>query len=123
MPMIKAHILAGFSADQRAALLKALTHDVITVLGAPPRQVRCLLEEIASGNSAVAGEIDQPVTIVNVWMMEGRTEDQKAHLIAALSNSVAATTGVPLDTVRIVIFDLPKINVGIGGRSARALGR
>lgn len=61
--------------------------------------------------------------LVQVSMLEGRTEEQKSALIAAVTDAIMAAVGVPRDSVRVVIYDVPKTNWGIDGTSAKALGR
>ncbi len=53
--------------------------------------------------------------VIKVSMLEGRTDEQKALLIRRLSEAAARHFGVPLDEVRLLIYDLPKVNWGAGG--------
>lgn len=123
MPMMKAHIQSGHTPEQKAVLIGAYTEAIATTLGMPLPTIRVMLEELPRGASAVAGVIDAPLTIIEVFMMEGRTELQKADLIAGLTKATSESLSVPDETIRVLIHDMPKINVGIGGRSAKALGR
>lgn len=123
MPMLKVHIRQGCNAKQKQALLSAITDTVVNVLDTPLRTVRVMLEELTENHSIVAGELDAPLSIIQVFMMDGRTEAQKTELIATLTEKTHETTETPVDSIRVLIFDMPKINVGIGGKSAKALGR
>lgn len=123
MPMMKAHIQTGFSPEQKATLIGAYTETIATTLGMPLSTIRVMLEELPVGASAVAGVLDAELTIIEVFMMEGRTEIQKAGLISCLTNSTVDSLGVSEESVRVLIHDMPKINVGIGGKSAKTLGR
>jgi len=60
---------------------------------------------------------------LHVHIMEGRSEALRAELIEALTNTVCDVLGSPPDAVRILIDEIPKENWGIGGKSAKALGR
>lgn len=55
--------------------------------------------------------------ILRVTMAEGRTAEQKAALMQRLSQAAARHLGVPLEEVRLVIYEVPKAHWGIGGRS------
>ncbi|MDX6007599.1 2-hydroxymuconate tautomerase [Cupriavidus necator] len=61
--------------------------------------------------------------IMQIYLMEGRTEEQKAGLIAALTDAAVASIGVPSESVRVLITEMPKTHFGIGGKSAKELGR
>jgi len=123
MPMMKAHIRSGFSPEQKAVLIGAYTDSIATTLNMPLRSIRVMLEDLPNGASAVAGVIDAELTIIEVFMIEGRTEIQKTNLITSLTESTADSLGVSGESVRILLHDMPKTNVGIGGQSAKALGR
>lgn len=52
---------------------------------------------------------------VQISIIQGRTPEKKEELIKKVTDAVADTLGVPKDRVRILIYDLPKDNIGIGG--------
>ncbi len=55
--------------------------------------------------------------IVRVTMLEGRTVEQKAELLRRVSETASRHFGVPLEQVRMAIYELPKVNWGVGGVS------
>ena len=61
--------------------------------------------------------------IIQVFMMEGRTDEQKAGLIDALTTATVEQIGSPRESVRVLITETPKSHWGIGGKTARELGR
>jgi 4-oxalocrotonate tautomerase len=61
--------------------------------------------------------------LAQVSMLEGRTEEQKTALIAAVTEAIMESVGAPRESVRVVIYEVAKTNWGIGGKSAKALGR
>ncbi|AMR80669.1 2-hydroxymuconate tautomerase [Cupriavidus taiwanensis] len=61
--------------------------------------------------------------IMQVFLIEGRTEEQKARLIRALTDAAVEAVGAPVETVRVMITEVPKTQFGIGGKTARELGR
>ncbi|MBE0587758.1 MAG: 4-oxalocrotonate tautomerase family protein [Hydrogenophaga sp.] len=58
-----------------------------------------------------------------IYMMEGRTEEQKRAVIEKVTQALVDAVGAPKENVRVWIHDLPKENWGIAGVSAMDLGR
>jgi len=58
-----------------------------------------------------------------IYMIEGRTEDQKRAVIEKVTAALVEATGTPIANVRVWIQDVPKENWGIAGVSAKDLGR
>lgn len=61
--------------------------------------------------------------IATVQIMEGRTEAQKAEMIARVTEAISESLGAPPESVRVLVQELPKTHWGIGGKTAKALGR
>ncbi|MGH8784529.1 MAG: 2-hydroxymuconate tautomerase [Cupriavidus necator] len=61
--------------------------------------------------------------IMQVFLIEGRTDEQKARLIRALTDAAVEAVGAPVETVRVMITEVPKAQFGIGGKTAKELGR
>lgn len=58
-----------------------------------------------------------------IYMIEGRSEDQKRAVIHKVSQAIVEATGAPKDAVRVWIQEVPKTNWGIAGQTAKDLGR
>ncbi len=58
-----------------------------------------------------------------IYMVEGRTPEQKKAVIEKVSQALIEATGAPIATVRVWIHEMPKENWGIAGVSAKDLGR
>ncbi len=52
-----------------------------------------------------------------------RTEDQKRAVIEKVSKALVEALDAPNGAARIWLHDVPKENWGIGGRTAKSLGR
>tara|TARA_Y100000782_G_C10148950_1_gene250636 strand:- start:462 stop:653 length:192 start_codon:yes stop_codon:yes gene_type:complete len=61
--------------------------------------------------------------IIQVNMMEGRTDEQKETLISELTQACVNALDAPQQSVRIMINELPKQHFGIAGESAKKLGK
>lgn len=124
MPILNVQILQGHSAAQKAALLTAASNAVVESIAAPLPSVRIVLQEVPAENVIVAGEIGKRMVRVDVALIEGRDEAKKAALIAALNLAVCTSIDISGDDVRVLIRDVPKVDMGVAnGISAKAAGR
>jgi 4-oxalocrotonate tautomerase len=62
-----------------------------------------------------------PILVVRI--LEGRPPELIEELIAALADTTATTLSAPKESVRVLVEEIPKTHWGIGGKSAKALGR
>lgn len=62
-----------------------------------------------------------PIVLVN--MMEGRNDAQKEAVIEEVTAALVRALDAPRESVRVLINELPKQHFGIGGQSAKKLGR
>ena len=53
--------------------------------------------------------------LIQVTMVEGRSIEQKHDLIRNLSHSMSETLGVPLERIRVAIYEISTDEWGIGG--------
>lgn len=58
-----------------------------------------------------------------IYLLEGRTEEQKRAVIEKVTLALHEAVGAPLENIRVWIDDVPKTNWGIAGKSAKDLGR
>lgn len=58
-----------------------------------------------------------------IYLIEGRSEDQKRAVIEKVTAALVEAVGAPKENVRVWIQDVPKENWGIAGVSAKDLGR
>jgi 4-oxalocrotonate tautomerase family enzyme len=122
--MLNVQILQGHSAAKKTDLLKKLTQSVVDSIGAPLSSVRVVLQEIPAEHVIVAGEIGKEMVMITVGLIRGRTEDQKAAVIAAMSEATEQAIGVSKQNIRVILFDRPATDFGVaGGVTAKAAGR
>lgn len=53
--------------------------------------------------------------IIEVTLLEGRTQATKQRLIDALTNAAIEALGAPRDSVRVAIWEIPPQNFAVGG--------
>ncbi len=58
-----------------------------------------------------------------IYMIEGRTIEQKRAVIEKVTQAIVEAVGAPKESVRVWIHDMPKENWGIAGVSVKDLGR
>ena len=124
MPFVTISATEGLAAEKKKELLERSSDAVVQSIGAPLASVRVMLHELAQGHYLNAGQFNTAGLMFEVDFIEGRTEEQKNALIAALSKVGFEVTGIPESEVRVRLVDFPKTNMGMaGGVSAKALGR
>ena len=61
--------------------------------------------------------------IAQIFLVEGRDEDQKRAVIEKVTNALCEAVAAPREAVRVIITEMPKTQFGIGGKSVKELGR
>jgi len=56
-------------------------------------------------------------------MMQGRTDEQKKAVIEKVTEAIMDAVSAPRENVRVIIQEIPKTQWGIGGKTAKDLGR
>ena len=124
MPYVTITASDTLTAERKKDLLSRSSAAVVESIGAPLASVRVLLHSLATDDYLDGGHYGRPALMFEVDLIEGRTEELKAALIAALSRAGAEATGVSEEDVRVRLYDVPKINMGMaGGISAKKAGR
>ena len=61
--------------------------------------------------------------IAFIHLIEGRDAERKRAMIAAVSQAISETLGAPIESVRVVVQEIPSQDWGIAGKTAKELGR
>jgi 4-oxalocrotonate tautomerase len=61
--------------------------------------------------------------IAQLYIIEGRTDEQKEMLIREVSEAMARSIDAPMEKIRVMITEMPKQHFGIAGTSAKKMGR
>jgi 4-oxalocrotonate tautomerase len=61
--------------------------------------------------------------IAQLYIVEGRSDEQKETLIQDVSAAMARSLDAPMERIRVIITEMPKQNFGIAGQSVKKLGR
>lgn len=135
MPNLNLYLVEGYSDEQKTRLLARLTDAVVDSLSAPRASVRIFLVELAERHISIGGvplsllrEQQKPSPVyggptIQAMLIAGRSDAQKAALIAALTAAVGEVLDIPPDPIRIIIADIPNTDFGMNGVTAKSLGR
>lgn len=61
--------------------------------------------------------------IAQLYILEGRSSEQKENLIKEVTDAMSRTINAPKARVRVIITEMTKEHFGIGGESAASLGK
>ncbi|CAM2163971.1 2-hydroxymuconate tautomerase [Paraburkholderia sacchari] len=61
--------------------------------------------------------------VAHLYILEGRDDDKKERLIAEVTQAIHRSLEAPVESVRVIITEMPKGHFGIGGQSAKKRGR
>ncbi|AOI62192.1 2-hydroxymuconate tautomerase [Burkholderia territorii] len=61
--------------------------------------------------------------VAHLYILEGRDDDKKERLIAEVTEAIHRSLDAPVESVRVIITEMPKGHFGIGGQSAKKRGR
>ena len=59
----------------------------------------------------------------HIFMLQGRTDEQKKAVIEKVTQAIMEAVSAPRENVRVIIQEIPKTQWGIGGKTAKDLGR
>lgn len=58
--------------------------------------------------------------LIQVTMIEGRSAEMKAALMRGLAEATVEATGVPRESIRVILQEVPNAHWGVGGVSKTA---
>jgi 4-oxalocrotonate tautomerase len=59
--------------------------------------------------------------IVQVSLMEGRPSEKIEKMVSAVSEAVATSLEAPIETVRVIVYEMQPHQYGIGGKPYRVV--
>jgi len=55
--------------------------------------------------------------IIQAFLLEGRSEEKKAAFIAAVTDAAVSSLDAPIESIRVIISEMPASDYGIAGKS------
>lgn len=128
MPFVQVHLVEGHTAEQKKAVITKITQALQDAIGAPRPNIRVWIHELPKDCYGVGGEsvdsLDDCVQpFAQLFLIEGRSEEQKRAVIENLTQALEEATGAARQGIRAWITEVPKTNWGIAGKTAKDLGR
>ncbi|WP_374259906.1 2-hydroxymuconate tautomerase family protein [Zoogloea sp.] len=128
MPFAQVYLVEGQTAQEKRAVIANITQALQDAVGAPRPNVRVWIHDVPKSNFGVGGECiedleDSNFPFVQLFLIEGRTEEQKRAVIENVTHALEVSVGAQKGRIRAWIQEVPKANWGIAGQTAKDLGR
>jgi 4-oxalocrotonate tautomerase len=62
-----------------------------------------------------------PIATINI--IEGRDDEKKEALIQKVTQAIHESLDAPIESIRVIINEMPKQHYGIAGKSVKKLGK
>lgn len=62
-----------------------------------------------------------PIATINI--IEGRSDEKKELLIEKVTLAIHESLDAPIESIRVMLNEMPKQHFGIAGKSAKKLGK
>ncbi len=62
-----------------------------------------------------------PIATINI--MEGRSDEKKEDLINKVTLAINEAIDAPVESIRVILNEMPKQHYGIAGKSIKKLGK
>ena len=59
----------------------------------------------------------------HLYILEGRDDERKERLIAEVTEAIHRAIDAPVESIRVLLVEMPKQHFGIAGQSAKKRGR
>ena len=128
MPIVEYRLVAGQHGDEAVArLLRKSCALLSEVLEAPMERVRAVAHEVAPSRFCVGGTLvsdgADEAPYFSFFLLDGRTEEQRARLLAGFTDLIVECLGTPRDLVRGGIWIVAPSDWAIAGVPAATARR
>lgn len=121
MPQVKIYGLRSHLDSARSALSDAIHAAMVEQFGCHPDKRFQRFFPMAQENFIYSDGRSERYTIIEIIAFEGRPDEQKRALIAALYEKIGRATGVDALDIEITLLETPKVNWGLRGSSGDQL--
>jgi phenylpyruvate tautomerase PptA (4-oxalocrotonate tautomerase family) len=127
VPLVKVHLRAGRSAEEKHAIGAAIQGAIVDVLDVPDADRYQLFteyggEDFRHTDGYLGLTYSEQLLIVEIAFVEGRSDELKKSLLAAINERLVATGAVRADDVFVVITEVGRANVSFGRGLAQRAG-
>ena len=132
MPYLRLEVSPEVRVDNDR-VLRACAKTIVDALEVKAGSLRLRVEALPAGTYYITDAADAGApangkaagawVVAHVAMLEGRSDDKKIRLIEELTHVLSRELSVPEADVRVFMVEYPKVQWGIGGKTAAAAGR
>ena len=132
MPYLRLELSPDVRCDNDR-VLRACAKTIVDALEVKAGSLRLRVETLAPGTFHITDAADAGMpangkpggawVVAHLAMLEGRGDDKKIRLIEEMTRLLARELSVPEADVRVFMVEYPKVQWGIGGKTAAAAGR
>ncbi|MFD3445901.1 4-oxalocrotonate tautomerase [Microbacteriaceae bacterium 4G12] len=72
--------------------------------------------QLSFRNNKKSGDV---MPFIQINMLEGRSDEKKEALISEVTHTVAKVLDAPIETIRVMIHEMPETHWGIAGESVK----
>jgi phenylpyruvate tautomerase PptA (4-oxalocrotonate tautomerase family) len=126
MPLAKIHIRKGHPPEKKRAIADAVQASLIATLDVPDQDRFQLIQEYEDEHFIHTDAFldltyTRDLLMIEIAVIEGRSDDLKKALLADLNRRLVETTDVRSDDVFVAMYDIRAANVSFGrGLAQRA---
>lgn len=108
MPICKVTWTEGRSDELKVKLREELHNSLSAAVNTRPDQINVYFEDLAA--------VDMPKdgALVRVYISEGRSQEAKDGICAAVGESISKIAAIAQDKINLIITDIPRGNLGVG---------
>jgi phenylpyruvate tautomerase PptA (4-oxalocrotonate tautomerase family) len=119
MPLVKIEIMKGKSIEYKKAILNGVHDALVETIKIPDYDRFQRIYELDQNNFEVPESKTSNVTLIEILMFKGRSNEAKKALYKAIIDNLASNPSIVGDDITIVLVEPPLENWGIhGGKSA-----
>lgn len=119
MPLVKLNIRRGRPAELRRKILSAVQSALVETMNVPDADKFQLVnqydeEDFVHTAAYLDMNYSRDLVMIEIIFIEGRSDEIKKSLIAAISKKIVAATGMNSDDVFLMIQEVNRTNVSFG---------
>jgi len=113
MPLVRIDVIAPKSPEYKRALMAATRRAVVEGLAAPDPRVTVRITETDPGNVDLPSCRTDRMTVVDVLLYEGRTDEMKTATASALRDALALDPGIEPCEVAVFFHDATTVDLDV----------
>jgi len=113
MPLVRIDVIAPKSPEYKRALMAAARHAIVDGLAAPDSRVTVRVAETAADDVDLPSCRTDRMTVIDVLLYAGRTDEMKTATAAALRDALALDPGIEPCEVAVFFHDATPVDLDV----------